>query len=71
MCGLTCDRLGHAAFLKIIVLFLALLGLHCGVWASHCGGFSLQSRALGTQALVVAVPGLYLECWFSSFSTWA
>ena len=33
--------------------------LPCGVWASHCGGFSCcGARALGTQASVVAACGL-------------
>ena len=52
-----------------IYLFLAVLGLccmqaffqlrragaalHCGAWASHCGGFSCGARALVTEALVV------------------
>ena len=33
--------------------------LHCGVRASHCGGFSCcGARAVGTQASVVAALGL-------------
>ena len=36
-------------------LFMAVLGLHCGARASHCGGFSCcGARALGAWALVVA-----------------
>ena len=36
-------------------LFLGVLGLHCGAWASHCGGFSCcGARALGTRDSVVA-----------------
>ena len=43
----------------IYLLFLAVLGLHCctgatlkcGVWASHCGGFSCcEAWALGARA---------------------
>ena len=53
--------------------------LHCGAWASHCGGFSCCGAwALGTQAPVVAAHGLSsrgskaLECVsFSSYGTWA
>ena len=33
--------------------------LHCGVGASHCGGFSCcRARALSTHASVVAARGL-------------
>ena len=33
--------------------------LHCGVWASHCGGFScFRARALGAQTSVVVAHGL-------------
>ena len=28
--------------------------LCCGAWASHCGGFSCRSQALGAQASVAA-----------------
>ena len=33
------------------------LGLHsnCSAWASHCGGFSLQSSGSNVQASIVAV----------------
>ena len=32
--------------------------LHCGVWASHCSGFSCcGARTLGAQASVVAACG--------------
>ena len=49
-----------------IYLFLAVLGLHCSAWASHCGGFSCcRARALGAQASVVVVHGL------SSCGSWA
>ena len=38
----------------VIYLFLAALGLHCGAWASHCGGFSCCGAwVLGTWASVV------------------
>ena len=29
--------------------------LHCGAWASHCGGFSLQSTGSRVRASVVVV----------------
>ena len=32
--------------------------LHCSVWASHCGGFSLWSWALGMRASVVVAQRL-------------
>ena len=77
-----------------ICLFVAALGLHCcahflqlwragatlrcGVWASHCGGFSCcGARALGTRASVVVARGLSscgswaLECRLSSCGAWA
>ena len=42
------------AVLFIYLLFLAAVGLHYGVQASHCGGFSCcRTRALGTRASVV------------------
>ena len=61
----------HFLFFTINYLFLVVLGLiatlglslfaasgatlHCGVWASHCGGFSrCRAQTLGTQASVVA-----------------
>ena len=38
----------------------------CGVWVSHCGGFSYcRTQALGTRASTLAVCGL------SSCGTWA
>ena len=38
-------------FIFIYLLFLAVLGLHCGVQASHCSGFSCcGARALGVWA---------------------
>ena len=40
--------------------------LRCGVWASHCGGFSCcGARALGARASVVVAHGL------SSCGSWA
>ena len=54
--------------------FFAVLGLRCcaqaslrcGVWASHCGGFSCcRARALGAWASVVVACGL------SSCGSWA
>ena len=40
--------------------------LHCGAWASHCGGFSCcGAQALGAWATVVVARGL------SSCSSWA
>ena len=42
----------------IYLLVLAVLGLHCGVWASRCGGFSCcGAQSQGVQASVVVVPG--------------
>ena len=42
-----------------IYLLLAVLGLRCGVRASHCGGFSCCGAwALGAWASVVAAHGL-------------
>ena len=42
-----------------IYLFLAVLGLCCGAWASHCGGFSCcGARALGAWAPAVVAHGL-------------
>ena len=64
--------------LLFIYLFLASLGLRCGVRASHCGGFSCcRARALGVWASVVVAHGLSscgswaLERRLSSFGTWA
>ena len=38
---------------------MALLGLRCSLWASHCGGFSsCGARALGAWASVVVMRGL-------------
>ena len=46
-------------FILFIYLFLAVLGLCCGAWASHCGGFSCcGARALGGRASVVVACGL-------------
>ena len=46
-------------FYLFIYLFLAALGLCCGAWAPHCGGFSCcGAQALGARASVVAVRGL-------------
>ena len=40
--------------------------LHCGAWASHCGGFSCcRVRAVGMRASVVVARGL------SSCGSWA
>ena len=40
-------------------LFLDVLGLHCGAWASHSGGFSCCGAwALGARASVVVAHGL-------------
>ena len=52
--------------------------LHCGAWASHCGGFSCCGAwALGVWASVAVARGLSscgswaLECRLSSCGTWA
>ena len=38
---------------------MAVLGLHCGTPASHCGGFSsCRAQARGARASVVAAHGL-------------
>ena len=52
-------------FFFLINLFLAALGLCCGVRASHCCGFSCGPWALGARASVVAARGL------SSCGAWA
>ena len=53
----------HVGFLQ---LRRAGATLRCGVWASHCGGFSCcEARALGAQASVVVAHG------FSSCGLWA
>ena len=44
---------------------MAVLGLRCGVRASHCSGFSCGALALGTQASVVVAHRL------SSCGSWA
>ena len=42
-----------------IYLFMAVLGLRCYAWASHCGGFSCcGAQALGAWASVVVAHGL-------------
>ena len=58
--------------------FLAVLGLHCGVRASHCGGFSsCGAQGLGAWASEVVARGLSscgsqaLERRLSSCGTWA
>ena len=46
-------------FIYFIYLFLSVLGLCCGEWASHCGGFSCcRARSLGMWASVVVSCGL-------------
>ena len=46
----------HVGFLQ---LRRAGATLHCGAWASHCGGFSCcGARALGARASVVVARGL-------------
>ena len=57
---------------------MAVLGLHCGVRASHCCGFShCGAWALGRRASVLAVCGLSrcdsraLELRLSSCGAWA
>ena len=40
---------------KFICLILAVLGLHCCVQASHCGGFSCGAQALAVCASVTVV----------------
>ena len=44
-------------FLKIHLFSLSIVGLHCGAWASHCGGFSCEHRLWGMQATMVAAHG--------------
>ena len=65
----------HACFLQ---LWRAGTTLRCGVWASHCGGFSCcGTQALGMWASVVVACRLSscgsraLECRLSSCGTWA
>ena len=46
-------------YLLFIYLFLAVLGLRCGVRPSHCRGFSCcRAQALGMRASVVVAHGL-------------
>ena len=47
-------------FLNLFIyLFLAVLGLCCRAWASHCSGFSCcGAQALGVQASVAVARGL-------------
>ena len=61
---------------ELFFFLLAALGLRCGAWASHCGGFSCcRVQAPGTWASVVAARGLSscgsrgLECRLSSCGT--
>ena len=65
----------RAGFLK---LWRVGATLCCGMWASHCGGFSCCGAwALGMQASVVVARGLSscgswaLECRLSSGGAWA
>ena len=44
---------------------MVVLGLRCGAWASHCGGFSCGAQPLGVRASVVVARGL------SSCGSWA
>ena len=37
---------------------MVVLGLRCGAWASHCGGFSCGAQPLGVRASVVVARGL-------------
>ena len=47
-------------FIYFIYLFLAVLGLHCSPWASHCGGFSCcRARGIGAWASVVVACGFW------------
>ena len=78
-CTLLCVLCVSFFFLRsYIYLFLAALGLRCGVRASHCGGFSCcGAQALGTWASVVVARGLSscgsraLERRLSSCGAWA
>ena len=64
--GLCCCTLAFPSCSERGLLFVVARGLliagatlHCGTWASHCGGFSCcGARALGTQASVVVARGL-------------
>ena len=53
--GCVVSSLLHAGFLQ---LQQAGATLHCGVWASYCGGFSCGAQALGARASVVVARGL-------------
>ena len=62
-----CESFSFFIFLKIMYLFLAVLGFHCcsrafshsGAWASHCSGFSCcRTQALGMWASLVVAQGL-------------
>ena len=60
--GCVGSSLLHAVFLQ---LRQAGATLHCSARASHCGGFSCGTQALGVQASVVVAHG------FSSCGSWA
>ena len=46
-------------FLAVLVLCCCAAFSHCGVWASHCGGFShCVARILKRAGSVVPAPGL-------------
>ena len=53
------SRTARCIYIYIYIFFLAALGLSCGAWASHCGGFSCcRAQPLGAWASVVAARGL-------------
>ena len=58
-----------SCFLDLVLYFilLAVLGLCCCAWASHCGGFfCCEARALGMRASVVVARGLQ-QLWQTGF----
>ena len=59
------DRAGssllHAGFLW---LWQIVTTLHCGLWASHCSGFSCRgAQILGTWASIIVAHGLSICSW--------
>ena len=69
---------GGVGHTLVAFFFLAVLGLYCGAWASHCVGFSCcRAQALGAQASVVVAHRLSscgsqaLELRLSSCGAWA
>ena len=53
------QRIGHNRLtFTLFILSLAVVGLCCSVWASNCGGFSLDLVTPGAETSVAAAHGL-------------